>query len=86
MFLLLSLDGLEILSELLILRAKFDSLFDIVESIVKVLKLSVSDTSQEESFYRIFVDLNNFGAFVNCLAEVADAVEADRSILQAADS
>jgi len=37
----------------------------------------VSDTSQVESLYRIFVDLNNFGAFIDSLTEVADTVEAD---------
>jgi hypothetical protein len=58
------------------LRAQLNSLLNIVKSVIKVLKLGMSNTPQEESLYRIFVNLNNFGTFFNSLNEVADAVEA----------
>ena len=70
----LSFDVIKILSEFFVLRADFDCLFDVIQSIIKVLKFCVSHTSQIESFYRFFVNLNYFCTFFNCLTVVADAI------------
>ena len=82
---LFSLDSLEILSELFVLRAQLNSFLDVTNSVVKVLELRVSYTSQIIGFSRGTVNLNNFGAFIYTLAIMADAVKADGSILETAD-